>query len=81
MELWEEMAHYVLQNPHNGKPLAQTEGLNALLETECYRALKRIKEIVENEALDDADCFERIEEVVRELERIGSNGGGRHDFS
>ena len=36
----------------------------------CYDALKDIKIIIENDTLSDFDC----------VERMGSNGGNRHDF-
>lgn len=53
--------------------------LNAegIVEKECYKALKKIKAIIENDSLSDFDC---VEEIVCVFESIGSNGGGRHDF-
>lgn len=56
--------------------------LNAkeILELQCYQTLCRIREIVCDDALEDAECFERIERIVSTLESIGSDGGGRHDF-
>ena len=46
----------------------------------CYYALKRIKAILEDDSLDDENCFWRIEEIVRVLENIGTDAGSRHDF-
>ena len=51
-----------------------------LVEMRCYQTVKRIYEIVSDEALDDAACFERIEEIVSALDDLGIGGGGRHDF-
>ncbi len=51
-----------------------------IIEGKCYQALQRIKAIVADDHLQDADCFAKIEEIVGTLEEIGSNGGGRHDF-
>ena len=51
-----------------------------LVEMRCYQTIMKIYEIVENEALDDAQCFERIEEIVTALDDLGIGGGGRHDF-
>ena len=48
--------------------------------TVACRALQRIKEVLEDESLDDADCFWKIEAVVETLEQVGSDGGNRHDF-
>ena len=45
-----------------GKPIPQNV---ALL---CYYALKRIKAILEDDSLDDKNCFWRIEEIVQVLE-------------
>ena len=81
MELYKEiLAHalaYEQLNIH-----FPTLKLNAaeIVEGECYKALQKIKAIIENDALDDAECFERIEEVVCVFEEMGSSGGGRHDF-
>jgi len=54
--------------------------LEELLEKECYKALKKIKEIIEDDSLSDKECFMQIEEIVCVFERLGSGGGGRHDF-
>ena len=54
--------------------------LNALLESQCYQALCRIKSIIEDVNLSDETCFEKIEEIVCLFEELGSNGGDRHDF-
>ena len=29
----------------------------------------------------ESECFMKIEQIVRVLESVGSNGGSRHDFS
>ena len=46
----------------------------------CFYALKRIKAILEDDSLDDENCFWRIEEIVRIFENIGTDAGSRHDF-
>lgn len=51
-----------------------------LVEMQCYRALRKIKHILEDETLADPDCFNKIEEIVNQLESFGSTGGLRHDF-
>lgn len=53
---------------------------SAIVEGECYRALKKIKQILEDDTLEDTDCFLKIEEIVSVLEDLGSNAGNRHDF-
>jgi hypothetical protein len=52
----------------------------SLVEMRCYQTIKRIHEIVSNDALDDAQCFARVEEIVTALDELGIGGGGRHDF-
>ena len=51
-----------------------------LVEMRCYQTVNQIYEIVANEALDDAQCFERIEQIGTALDDLGIGGGGRHDF-
>ena len=46
----------------------------------CYQALQEIRDIVRDGALDDRECFEKIEEIVCIFEKMGSHGGSRHDF-
>lgn len=50
-----------------------------LVEMRSYAALCKIKEIVDDERLDDQACFHRIEEILLALEFLGS-GSTRHDF-
>ncbi len=51
-----------------------------IIEFECYKALKTIKAIIEDDSLEDKECFMKIEEIVCTFEAIGSDGGSRHDF-
>lgn len=51
-----------------------------LIEMRCYQAIKRIYGIVEDERLDDRECFRRIEEIICVLDDLGIGSGGRHDF-
>ena len=81
MELWKELLIQIL----SGEQIEVTfPNLHftpeKLIELRCYQALKQIKSIIEDDALDDPDCFLRIEEIVRTLGIFGSGGGSRHDF-
>lgn len=51
-----------------------------IVEMECYKALQKIKAIIEDDSLEDTECFMKIEKIVCLFEQIGSNGGSRHDF-
>ncbi len=54
--------------------------IEKLFEKECYIVLERIKVILEDDSLDDKDCFEKIESMVCLFEEMGSGCGTRHDF-
>lgn len=54
--------------------------ISRIVEGECYKALQKIKAIIHDNGLEDAECFMKIEEIICTLENIGSSGGGRHDF-
>lgn len=56
------------------------ESLEQVAEKECYKALKRIKSVLEDETLDDRECFMKIEQIVRIFEEMGGGVSGRHDF-
>ena len=57
-----------------------TDSGQAWLEGKCYHALKEIQTVLNDDSLDDPECFMRIEQIVEIFERLGSNGGTRHDF-
>ncbi|MBR2013392.1 MAG: hypothetical protein IJ995_04175 [Clostridia bacterium] len=80
MELYKEILIKVLER-HTANVEFPTLEIDAekIVEQECYQALLKIKEIIENESLNDAECFEKIEEIIQTLEFVGSNGGNRHD--
>lgn len=50
---------------------------DAVVEGVCYRAIRQIRSILDDEALNDFDCIERI---VSLLEAMGIDAGARHDF-
>lgn len=81
MELYKEILVQILSQ-QNAKLLFPDLHLNAeqIVETECYKALQKIKAVIEDSSLDDESCFRKIEEIVCIFETLGSSGGGRHDF-
>lgn len=80
MELYEELLITLLQKGH--VQIVFPDGLDPkeLIEGECYKALREVKAIICDKALDDGDCFAKIEEVVTLFEKKGIACGGRHDF-
>lgn len=73
MELYQEMVRGI-------KIELPDMNVEKILELHCYQALAEIKNVLADPTLDDPECFYRIEEIVCIFERLGSTGGGRHDF-
>ena len=55
----------------------QNEPFTQIMEGQCYQALCKIKAIIEDDRLNDSECFQKIEEIIRAFEEIGSSGGIR----
>ena len=53
---------------------------SAIVEGECYCALKEIKKILEDNTKDDSEYFLKIEEIISVFEILGSDTGNRHNF-
>lgn len=82
MELYQEILRHMLAE---GKiqvsfPELTNSDSTKIVELECYRALRKIKAILEDDSLEDSECFYRIEEIVCVFEDLGSDCGSRHDF-
>lgn len=82
MELHQEILRHMLAD---GKiqvsfPELTNSDISKIVELECYRALQKIKAILEDDSLEDSECFYRIEEIVCVFEGLGSGCGSRHDF-
>ena len=81
MELYKELLCNVLQGYDMQVSFKGLKGdIEKILENQCYAALLSIKKIIEDDSLDDKECFQKIEAIVTAFEIFGSNGGGRHDF-
>ena len=80
MELWEELLFGLLQNEEIEIRFPNAPSFEKMLENKCYQTLQQIKEVIEDVSLDDKECFERVERIVRIFEEAGSDGGVRHDF-
>jgi len=81
MELYHEILADALSREHIvvSIPALQLDAAQ-LVESKSYQALQKIKAVIQNDSLDDPECFVRIEEIIRILEETGSSGGNRHDF-
>lgn len=54
--------------------------LSEKIESVSLVTLRRIREIVMDDTLNDAECFKKIEEIVCTYEQLGIHCGVRHDF-
>ena len=78
MKLWQAILTQII-NEGRGEVITKAD-IELLFEKECYKLLEGIKGILEDDRLDDKECFERIEDLVCLFEERGSSCGGRHDF-
>ncbi len=51
-----------------------------IIELKCYKALREIKNVLQDSNLEDADCFERIEKIVCIFEKTCGGVDYRHDL-
>ncbi|HIZ94824.1 hypothetical protein [Flavonifractor sp. An112] len=81
MELYQEILAHILQNTTVCISFPELKcDISALVEQECYQALQKIQAILRDDRLDDAECFQKIEEIVCVIENLGGGCGTRHDF-
>ena len=81
MELYKEiLAHALMYGEIQITFRGQEPDISRIVEGTCYKALQRIKAVIEDDSLEDNECFMKIEEIVNVLEDIGSGGGNRHDI-
>lgn len=81
MELWREILCTVLEHQTAEVifPNLRLE-LKEIVELTSYQALQRIKEILDNETWNDAECYQKIEQVIQVFESLGDDSISRHDF-
>ena len=56
------------------------EVIKYMAETECCEALRKIREILDDDSVDDETCFGRIDRIVTLYEELGPGAGCCHDF-
>ena len=81
MELYRELLCNLLQT-NEFQIILPKQNISAeeLLRSKCYLALQAIKQVLEDDSLDDPTCFERIEKIICIFEGLGSGIAERHDF-
>ena len=81
MELYKEIfAHALTYGQIQFVFPRKEDDILKIAENVCYQTLQKIKAIIEDDSLEDKECFYKIEEIVCALEDIGCVGLGRHDF-
>ena len=81
MELYKEiLSHALMCGQIQVSFSSQEPDISKIVEGECYKALQKIKAVIEDDNLEDESCFRKVEEIVCIFEEMGSSGGGRHDF-
>ena len=51
-----------------------------IIQSRCYQMLCQIRAALDEPNMNDAACFQRIEEIIEIFEQYGSDGGCRHDY-
>lgn len=82
MVLYEELLLHLLQSQSRMEITFPDLdiSLNVYIESRCYQALQKIRDILRDDSLTDNDCFSKIEAIVCLLEEMGIDTGNRHDF-
>jgi len=78
MELYKEIIAHVIQQQKVEVTFPDLQiSAKEIVEMQCYQTLEKIQAIIHDDDLDDFAC---VEEIVRLFEKLGSDGGNRHDF-
>lgn len=80
MQLWKEIFANLLSQESEFRLSDLERKASEYAESECYNALLQIKAVLEDDRLEDTECFAKIEEIVCIFEELGSHAGNRHDF-
>lgn len=80
MELWQELLYHMVKNETLEIHFPQAEKLHEVLESKCYQILQEIKTVLEDDTLNDQECFIKIEKMIRIFENADSRITSRHDF-
>ena len=81
MELYRDMLCRILETEEFEILLPKWNMMvEEMMEMKCYQALQAIKRILEEDELDDEECFDRIEKIISVFEALGSGIYDRHDF-
>ncbi|MEG1578691.1 MAG: hypothetical protein RR336_08005, partial [Oscillospiraceae bacterium] len=77
MQLYEEIFSSLAEEKLQVLIEAVKNNSSQIIEGRCYQALNKIKAVIQDDSLEDKDCFLKIEAIIESLESLGSNGGSR----
>ena len=81
MELYRDMLCRILETEEFEILLPKWNmKVEEMMEMKCYQALQAIKRILEEDELEDEECFDRIEKIISVFETFGCGIYDRHDF-
>ncbi len=81
MELYRDMLCRILETEEFEILLPKWNmKVEEMMEMKCNQALQEINRILEDDELDDEECFESIEKIISVFETLGSGIYDRHDF-
>jgi len=80
MELYAEILSAALQYGKVEVTFPDGASLQGVIEGQCYAALFKIRQVIADPALNDPDCFRKIEEIISALNALNIDTGSRHDF-
>ena len=80
MDLYKDILCTLLQNTTVEVRFPDLALSTDLFSAVCYRTLKKIKAVLEDDTLDDPACFEKIEEIMEIFEDLCGTIPNRHDF-
>ncbi|MBQ8974388.1 MAG: hypothetical protein IJ072_01545 [Oscillospiraceae bacterium] len=81
MELYAEILLKALHYNEVSVDIINKKEIDSFVEMKCYQTLKKIKAVIEDNSLEDKECFIRIEKIICELESIGSDGDAATIFN
>ena len=81
MELYRDMLCRILETEEFEIVLPKWNmKVEEMMEMKCYQALQANKRILEEDELEDEECFDRIEKIISVFETLGRGIYDRHDF-